>query len=126
MNILHKLVLYGLLGLVGVSLLLPGLMEMLKLQPGSPGLTPATLDAKNQFRALQGMMAAVGMLALWACVELEHARVLVLALGIIMLATVVARVYSLSVDGLPGAMTLVYLVVETLLAVAFLIWPPPH
>lgn len=70
MTIIHKLILYGLLGLLGASLVIPGLIEMLKQQPGIPGLAPVTPDAKNQFRALNGMMVGVGIIALWACLDL--------------------------------------------------------
>jgi Domain of unknown function (DUF4345) len=126
MTLLHKALLYGLLGFLSISLVLPGLVELCKSQPGSPGLVPSSLDAKNQFRALQGMMVGVGALALWACLDLEHARMLVLALGVVMSVLVAARLYSLMVDGMPGFMTLIYLAVEGGMAVAFLIWPPPR
>ena len=124
MAMLHKVVLYGLLGFLSISLVVPGLVELFKFQPGSPGLVPASLDAKNQFRALQGMLVGLGALALWACLDLEHARTLVLALGVVMSVLVVARLYSLMIDGMPGFMTLVYLVVECVMAAAFLMWPP--
>ena len=125
MGMLHKTVLYGLLGFLSISLVVPGLVELFKFQPGSPGMVPASLDAKNQFRALQGMIVGLGVLALWACLDLEHARTLVLALGVVMSVLAVARLYSLIVDGMPGFMTLVYLAVEGVMAVVFLVWPPP-
>ncbi len=82
-------------------------------------------DAKNQFRALHGMMAGLGILALWACLDIEGARALVMGLGVIMATLVVARGYSIIVDGMPGTMSMVYLVVELTLALVFLLWPPP-
>jgi len=126
MGMLHKMVLYGLLGFLSISLVVPGLVELFKPQPGSPGMVLASLDAKNQFRALQGMMVGLGILALWACLDLEHAHMLVLTLGVVLSVPVVARLYSLVVDGMPGFMTLVYLAVEGVMAVVFLIWPPPQ
>ena len=125
MVLIHKIVLYGLLGFVGISLLIPGLMELLKLEPGNPGLMLISTDAKNQFRALYAMMAWVGILALWACMDLEDARKLVLGLGVIMALTAVARGYSIFVDGVPSVISQLYLFTETVLALVFLLWPPP-
>ncbi len=125
MILLHKLVLYGLLGFLGVSLLLPGLIELFKVQPGSSDMVLTTTDARNQFRALHGMMAGLGILAFWACLDIEGARSLVLGLGVIMAMLVMARGYSIVVDGMPGTMSMVYVVVELTLALVFLLWPPP-
>ena len=124
MSLLHKLLLYSSLGFVGISLVIPGLIEIIKTQPGSPGLVPETMDAKNQFRALNGMMTGIGLMALAACIELEKARFLVLALGGILLLVFAARMYSIIIDGNPGLMTIVYATVELLLALIFLMWPP--
>ncbi|MGR9108287.1 MAG: DUF4345 domain-containing protein [Gammaproteobacteria bacterium] len=120
----HKVLLWILLGLLAISLVIPGLIETLKLKPGITGLLPTTAEAKNQFRALHGMMMAVGLIALWACLDLENSRHLVMALGVILLTTTAARAYSLIIDGLPSGMTLVYLAVELSMALVFLIWPP--
>ena len=125
MVLLHKLVLYGLLGFLGISLLLPGLMELFKIQPGGSDLVLTNTDARNQFRALHGMMAGLGILAFWACLNIEGARSLVLGLGVIMATLVVARGYSILVDGIPGTMSMVYFVTELALALVFLLWPPP-
>lgn len=125
MILLHKLVLYGLLLFLGVSLVYPGLVELFKGLPGNSGLTLHTPDAKNQYRALHGMMAGLGVLAFWACLDLEHSHDLVLGLGVIMVMLVIARAYSMIVDGLPGTMSLVYFAVEVVLAAVFLLWPPP-
>ena len=125
MVLVHKLVLYALLGFLGISLVFPGLMELFKVQPGSSDLVLTTTDAKNQFRALHGMMAGLGILAFWACLDIESSRGLVLGLGVIMAMLVIARGYSIFVDGMPGMMNLVYLVVELALAMVFVLWPPP-
>ncbi len=82
------------------------------------------MDAKNQFRALNGMMTGIGLMALAACIELEKARFLVLALGGILLLVFAARMYSIIIDGNPGLMTIVYATVELLLALIFFMWPP--
>lgn len=87
MILLHKLVLYALLLFLGISLVYPGLMELFKTQPGSSDFA----DTKNQFRALHGTMAGVGMLVLWICLDLEHRRDIVLRLGIIMGMLVIVR-----------------------------------
>ncbi len=125
MLLLHKLVLSGLLGVLGVSLLFPGLLELFKVHPGTSGVSLNTVDAKNQFRALHGMMAGVGIIALWACIDLANARNLVLGLGVIMAMLVIARSYSMLADGIPGQTSWLYLSVEMLFAVVFLFWPPP-
>ena len=124
MSLLHKLLLYSSLGFVGISLVIPGLIEIIKTQPGSPGLVPETIDAKNQFRALNGMMTGIGLMALAACFELEKARFLVLALGGILLLVFAARMYSIIIDGLPGFMTTVYAAIELSPAIIFIVWPP--
>lgn len=121
----HELVLYGLLGLLGLSLLGPGLSGVFRPAAGRSWLIAENRDAGNHLRALNAMMAALGGVALWACWDLTAARPLVQALGVVMAALVVARLYSLIVDGRPGAMTVIYLGVEALLAGVFLLWPPP-
>ena len=45
--------------------------------------------------------------------------------GVIMAILVIARVYSILVDGVPGMVSLVYLVTELSFAIVFLLWPPP-
>ena len=125
MTLLHKVVLYGLLGVLGLSLVGPGLAGVFKPDAGRTWLIGETIDARNHLRALNAMMAAMGVIALWACWDLERARMLVLGLGVILAALVVARTYSIAVDGVPGAWTLVYLAVEAVMAVVFLAWPPP-
>lgn len=120
----HKLVLYGSLGLLGASLIIPGVMVMLSLEVSHGGLFAEPPDGSNQLRALYGMMTGVGVVALWACLDLKQAHSLVTSLGIIMALGGVARCYSILVDGVPGLMTLLYLGVELLLAAIFLLWPP--
>jgi len=65
------------------------------------------------------------MLALWACWDLERSRMLVMGLGLVLLVVVIARLYSLLVDGPPGAMSVTYLGIEAVLGGVFLFWPPP-
>lgn len=125
MTLVHKIVLWGLLGLLGLSLLVPGLMNVARKDEGTVWLIAETVDAKNHLRALNAMMAALGLVALWACWDLERARLAVIGLGVVMAALVVARAYSIVVDGWPSTMTLVYLAVEVVMATLFLAWPPP-
>ena len=121
----HLGVLYSLLGLLGLTLLGPGLAGLFSPGIGRFWLVAETVDARSHLRGLNAMMAALGMAALWACWDLEGSRHLVLLLGLVMAALVVARLYSLLLDGWPGASTLTYLAVEALLAAVFLIGPPP-
>ena len=126
MTALHKIVLYASLGVLGVSLLGPGLAGIFRPGVGSHWLVAETVDARNHLRALNAMMAALGLIALWACWDLARARLLVQALGLIMALLVVARLYSWAVDGRPGASSFLYLAVETAFAAIFLAWPPPR
>ena len=118
-------VLYCLLGLLGVSLVFPGLAGTFRPGIGHTWLIAESADARNHLRGLNAMMAGLGMVALWACWDLESSRQIVLGLGVVLAVIVVARLYSLLIDGLPGATTLTYLVIEVLLAAVFLLWPPP-
>ncbi|HEY4635958.1 MAG TPA: DUF4345 family protein [Rhodospirillales bacterium] len=82
MTLAHKIVLWGLLGLLGLSLLVPGLMNVARKDEGTVWLIAETVDAKNHLRALNAMMAALGLIALWACWDLERARLAVIGLGV--------------------------------------------
>jgi hypothetical protein len=121
----QKIILWGLLGFLGLSLVVPGVMNVVRKDEGTQWLIAETVDAKSHLRALNAMMAALGLVALWACWDLERARLAVLGLGAVMAALVVARVYSIFVDGSPTKTTLVYLAVEAVMAAVFLLWPPP-
>ncbi len=124
MSIVHKLVLYAALLFVGISLVVPGLMEVIKTQAGIPGLVPETTAAKNQFRALQGMMLGLGLLALLACLDLCNAKTLVMAVGLVLLTVALARIYSFWSDGSSGVVVWIYAALELLFAGLFLLWPP--
>ena len=121
----HMAVLYSLLVLLGLSLIGPGLAGAFRPRVGLTWLIAEATDAKSHLRGLNAMMAALGMVALWACWDLENARGQVLALGLVMAVLVVTRLYSLLLDGPPGSHTLIYLGLEALLAGVFLGWPPP-
>src|ERR1700676_3090793 len=120
MSAIHQLILYASLGFLGLSLLIPGLMDAFRVTTGQKWLVAADVDARNHLRALNGMMAAVGMIALWACWELPMARCLVRGVGTIMVFLVVARIYSMVVDGVPSLANTVYLGVEASLGTMFL------
>ncbi len=127
MSGLQALILYALLGLLGLSLLVPGLVEVLRAAPGTDsGLATLTVAGRSHLRGLNAMMAALGLVALWACWDLEHARTQVLVLGLVMAMVVAGRLCSLWQDGFPGPVTAGYLLVEVVMAVAFLGWPPPR
>ncbi len=125
MSAAHMAVLYSLLVLLGLSLIGPGLVGAFRPRVGLTWLIAEAPDAKSHLRGLNAMMAALGMVALWACWDLENARGQVLALGLVMAVLVVNRLYSWLLDGSPGSYTVIYLGVEALLAAVFLGWPPP-
>ena len=118
-------VLYSLLALLGLSLIGPGLVGAFRPRIGLTWLIAEAPDAKNHLRGLNAMMAGLGMVALWACWDLENARGQVLALGLIMAVLVVVRLSSLLLDGPSDSHPLIYLGLEALLAAVFLGWPPP-
>ncbi len=122
---LHKLVLYAALGFAGFSLAIPGVLEVLGWSnAGNSPLEAKSVSARSHLRGLNAMMAAIGALALWACLDLTQSRRLVIALGVVFAAVALARLYGIVVDGLPDQRTAIYLAVEITLAVLFLLWPP--
>src|SRR6266404_737828 len=64
MSFVHQTILYSLLVFLGASLLLPGLSGIFKRCIGSTWLVAENVDAHNHLCALNGMMAALGMIAL--------------------------------------------------------------
>lgn len=120
----HKYTLRAGLLLLAVSLIIPSLIEIFHTNLTQPVLFNQTVDLLNQYRALHAMMLSLGLISLWACMIVERARMLVIALGIVMLCLVVARSFSLWFDGIPGWNTLAYQLTELLLAALFLRWPP--
>ena len=125
MSLAHAGVLYAALVLLGFSLLGPGLAGVFRVKIGRTWLIADQADARSHLRGLNATMAALGLIALWACWDLENSRLLVQGLGLVMAVLVLSRLYSLLVDGWPGGLTLTYLGVECALAALFLIWPPP-
>ena len=122
MQKLHKWILMALLLLFGLSLLIPGMIEVLRLETVKS--EAESISQVNQHRALHGMMAGLGLLACMACFRLEQARLLVVGIGYTLLLVVGGRIYSLFIDGQPDFSTLFYLAIEMLLAVVFLFFPP--
>jgi hypothetical protein len=120
----HRRVLTGALLLLGLSLFLPGVLQLLDPQTGTSWLIAENRDALNHLRALNGMMASIGLISLWACWRLQYSRQLVMILGWLMLALVASRLCAIALDGLPGFMTWFYLMVEGVLMGLFLFWPP--
>ena len=125
MTLAHKMVLYALLLMLGFSLLIPGLMNMFRPGMGGDVIFAETTDGKSHLRAVNGMIAALGSVSLWACIDIGRSRLIVLALGIVLTFLVVARAYSIIVDGMPGISSITYLAVEAVMAAIFLLWPPP-
>ena len=126
MSFLHRIILYSLLGILGLSLVLPGLTELFRSTSGKTWLVAESLDAGNQLRAFNGMMLGIGLIAFWCLFDLQNARMLVLALGVVLVPVIIGRIYAIFVDGVPGIMSWVYLCIEIVMAAAFLAWPPPR
>lgn len=125
MSAVHQAILYVSLVFLGLSLALPGLMDTLRPTTGGKWLIAADVDAKGHLRGLNGMMTAIGVIALWACWDLPNARSLVEGLGAVMVFVAAARIYSMVVDGFPNLTGKLYLGVEAALGTIFLGWPPP-
>jgi len=125
MSAVHQAILYVSLVFLGLSLVVPGLLDALRPTTGSKWLIAADVGAKGHLRGLNGMMTAIGAIALWACWDLPNARPQVEALGAVMVFVAAARIYSIVVDGLPNLTGKLYLGVEAGLGTIFLGWPPP-
>src|SRR5258708_4303311 len=125
MSVLHQAILYGALMLLGLSLVIPGLVDALRPTTGSKWLIAADVDAKGHLRGLNGMMTAMGAFGLWAWWDLKNARFVVEALGAVMVLVAAARIYSMAVDGFPTLSGKLYVGVEGARGAFFLAWPPP-
>ena len=79
MTLAHEVTLTVLLGTLGLSLVGPGLVGVFRPSTGQAWLIAPSVDAKNHLRGLNAMMAAVGLVAFWACWDLADARSLVVA-----------------------------------------------
>ena len=126
MSPVHQAILYLSLVFLGLSLVIPGLFDVLRPTAGSKWLIAADADARGHLRGLSGMMAALGTIALWACWDLPNARSVVEVLGVVMVFVAAARIYSMVVDGSPRLAGKLYLGAEAALAMVFLSWPPPN
>lgn len=124
MPLSHKLILYVTLAFLCLSLMGPGLWELFRNSPGSPGLVAQHVDALNQLRAYNGMVTAVGFMSGFAMIKIEQNRTLVFTLAIIMLFLATSRIISILIDGVPGFVALSYLGVEILIAVILFIFLP--
>jgi len=102
----------------------PGLWEIFRNTPGSPGLMAQHVDALNQLRAYNGMLTAIGLMSGLAIIKVERNRTLVFTLAIILIFLAFSRIVSILIDGIPGIMTLTYLVMEVLIAVILLVFMP--
>ena len=102
MSAVHQAILYVSLVFLGSSLVIPGVGDTLRVTTGSKWLIASDIDAKGHLRGLNGMMAAIGAIALWACWDLPNAQSLVEALGAVMAFVAAARIYSMVVDGFPN------------------------
>ncbi len=110
--------------LFGVSLFLPGLVELLPLSIEWHGVMLDPVEAKHQFRVLHAMMAALGMVALYSCIDIVRYRLLIRALAVVLSCVVAARFYSMFLDGVPSALTLAYLVIEVVIVIILFRWVP--
>jgi len=122
---IHRLMLYTLLAMAAAGLVLPGVINISRSDGGHSDLVAKTADARNHLRGLNGMLAAIGIIALWAMIDIQRSRNLVMALGVVMAGVVLARLFSLIKDGAPAPITWFYLAVEAVMAVVFLGFPPP-
>jgi len=125
MPLSHKLILYVTLGSLCLSLIVPGLWEVFRDNPGSPGLIAQHVDALNQLRAYNGMITAIGFMSGVAIINIERNRTLILILATLLLFLALSRLISLLLDGLPGLVTLTYLVMEVLISVILFVFVPP-
>jgi len=98
---------------------------MLSPSMGGDVIFAESIGGKNHLRAVNAMMAAVGILAILACIDIKHSRQRLKGLCILLFFLVFARTYSIIVDGMPSYDIIVYLLIELIMAMVFLLWPPP-
>jgi len=122
---LHKYTLAFLLLFLGLSLIIPGMMNMLRPSMSGDVIIAESISGKNHLRAVNAMIASIGILAIWACIDIAHSRQLVIGLGIVLLFLAAARTYSIIIDGIPSYSLIIYLIIESLMAILFILWPPP-
>jgi hypothetical protein len=72
--LVDQVILYLSLGFLGFSLLIPRLTGVFRASTGHKWLVARNVDAENHLRALNGIMAALGMISLWSCWDLPRAR----------------------------------------------------
>jgi uncharacterized protein (DUF1786 family) len=118
------MVVRAVLVLLGISLLLPGLSELFPVSIQWHGVVPEMIEAKHQFRVLHAMMAALGIVALYSCIDIVRNQLLIRVLAVVLSCVVMARFYSMFVDGVPGALTLAYLAIEVVMIVILFRWVP--
>jgi hypothetical protein len=105
--------------------MLPGLWEVFRSSPHQSGLVPQHVDALNQLRAYNGMVVAVGFISGITIFNVERNRTLIIALATIMLFLAISRTISVFLDGVPGLLTLAYMLIEFLIAILLLVLLPP-
>lgn len=105
---------------LGLALLIPGLFHAFFLYPFSHLISPSKIEGINQLRALNGMMAAVGMLCLWCIKDTARKYPVLHGLALILLVVSICRIYSLFMDGISNFLYLGYLGIEIVLAVVLL------
>lgn len=125
MTLFHKYTLSLLLLFLGLSLIIPGMINMLRPSLEGDVIFAETISGKNHLRAVNAMIASIGFLAILACIDIVHSRQMVIGLGIILLFLAAARSYSIIIDGIPSYSFIIYLIIESIMATLFILWPPP-
>ena len=123
MRKLDRTILCGVLLFLAVCLTYPGLMGIFNSSMQYHGLIAQNIDALNQLKSFYSLLLAIGLIALWCSYKPEKKRDLIIALGLIMVLSAISRGYSLIFDGMPSTETVVYLIVELLLAIIFISLP---
>lgn len=100
---------------LGLSLLIPGIYHVLWLYPQDNLISANTTEGLNQIRALNAMMAAIGIMSLWCLRKPREKLVVLKGIALILAVVSVGRFYSLLVDGLSNTLYTTYLTIEILL-----------
>ncbi|RMF15086.1 MAG: DUF4345 domain-containing protein [Gammaproteobacteria bacterium] len=120
----HHALLMTCLIILALSCMTQALWEIFHRGHSATGLASPSPTARNQLRAYNGMLLGIGILAIWASVNLDQARQLVQALGVVLLPSALARLISFRIDGAPHWSSRLYYGVELGMGLIFLLWPP--
>jgi hypothetical protein len=90
--------------------------------PSLSGVPTPNVDLDSHFRYLSGLLLGIGLAFMFCAARIERRGLLFRALGLIVVAGGLGRLYGASLSGLPSAGHRFGLVMELVVVPAFLLW----